>query len=160
MGSHHICSLSPEPSDTVWIKRCVIAEDRDVFLLGLGDQHTIKRVLVGSRQQASAHRVVGGNRQRLKTLPRQIACKVSKQIACVRQLSNPEFRRDLPGRSRAYKDGIAGPRQVLPRRRGQRGIVRQPPEQRVRIDQRDALMLFPARQFFICQRLKELRAHA
>src|SRR6476646_10700179 len=96
-------SALPEPSDAVRIKRCVIAEDRNVFRLGLGDQHTIKRVLVWSRQQPRAHCMVEGDNQGLKTFPRQIACKVSKQVPGVRQLSDTEFRRDLPSRSRAYK---------------------------------------------------------
>jgi len=76
------------------------------------------------------------------------------------QLSNPEFCRDLPGRSRAHKDSIGCSRKMLPRRCGQRGIIRQPPEQRVRINQQTHEGLFPARQFFIRQRLKELRPHA
>ena len=133
-------ATSPEPPDAVRIKRSVIAEDWDIFRLGLGDQHTIERVLVRPGQQPRADCVVSGNGQRLKTLPRQIARKVSKQIAGVGQLSNPEFRGDLPGRSRAYKNSIAGPRQVLPRRGGQRGIVREPPEERVRIDQKTHLV--------------------
>ncbi len=70
----------PEPSDSV-IERGVIAEDRDVLRLGLCDQHTIKRILVWSRQQPRTDSVIGGNSKRFKTFPGHVAGKVCQQIA-------------------------------------------------------------------------------
>src|SRR5882757_6308907 len=97
----------PQASNTVGIKRLVIAEDREALRLCLGDQHAIKRIFVRSRQQTCAHRMIHGDGQTFKALTRKISCEVSEQITCIRQLSDPELGCDLPGRSGAYENGVA-----------------------------------------------------
>src|SRR5262245_11753350 len=46
-------SFSPKASHAIAFERCFITDDRYILGLSLGDEHTVKWVLVGARQQSS-----------------------------------------------------------------------------------------------------------
>lgn len=64
---------------------------------GLGDQHTIERVLVWPRECPGCPPVREADRQTDKALNNQNARKIGDDRRGTGQLADAEFRRDLPG---------------------------------------------------------------
>ena len=87
---------SPEAANSVGFKDPLVGDDGNVFGLGLGNQHAVKRVFVRSGQEAGANAVVGGNIQRRKPFPVYEALEVSGQFLRSRQPSESQLGGNFP----------------------------------------------------------------
>ena len=56
--SRHAFLLSPKASQAIAFERCFITDDRNIFGLSLGDEHTVKWVLVRAGQESSPNSVL------------------------------------------------------------------------------------------------------
>src|ERR1700693_913454 len=58
---HLMVSFSPKASHPVAFERCFITDDRYILGLSLGDEHTVKWVLVRARQESSPNAMLWRN---------------------------------------------------------------------------------------------------
>jgi hypothetical protein len=54
-------SFSPKAPDAIASERCFITDDRYILGLGLGDEHTVGKVLVRAKQESSPNTMLCRN---------------------------------------------------------------------------------------------------
>ena len=88
------------------IENPIVADNRQILELGLGDQHPIEGVTVVAGQHSGTYSVVYRDGKILESQLRKVAVQIEDQVVPGRQLSQSHFRRDLPCRDGADKDLI------------------------------------------------------
>lgn len=106
--------------------------------------------------RARERRVRDGDRQWRKSLTGDRARDVERQRRGARQLAEPIFGRDLPGGGRADEDLIRLVDDRPARRRRERAVVGEPPDEDVGVEQ-DPQRLLPAPALVLGQRVEERR---
>jgi hypothetical protein len=105
-GANHLqrrAYYSPDSPNTVVIKQLVLANDRHVLSLSLGDEHAIKRVSVGSLEKSGADGVMGGNWQLGESLAVQFPVKICHERTRF-ELASLALDRDFPCGHGRYED--------------------------------------------------------
>lgn len=102
--------------------------------LRLGDQEAVERIPVVERQPGDVPGVLGTHREPVEALGRH----GRQQIVAARELPGRAFDRELPDRDGADQDLVLGIRPGLARRDGQPGVIREPPQQRVGVEEQAA----------------------
>lgn len=84
----------------------VVADDGHIFELRLSDQHPIEWIAMLSRQSSGTLCVQHGDVERRESLPSNAPGHVGGHIERPRQLAEPSFGRDFPGRCRTDQNGV------------------------------------------------------
>jgi len=146
----------PEAAEFVLIENGVGADDRQVFGMGLGDQHAVKGIAVWTRKKAGAGRVNGSDGKRLEQFLGENFVKMQGQFAAEREFANSEFGGDLPGRGGADKNGVGTSADGFAGGIGKGRVIGKPPDQGVSV-QKEPQRLLPMLEFVFRERLEELR---
>lgn len=153
-GQHGTKKSVPKPSELVSVKDGVIAEDGKIFGLGLGDKHAVKGILVGAGEKASTRGMGGSDGKRFKQFRRKDGVKTQREIGGLVEFADTGFRGDLPSRGSADEDVVrSGPNQFAGLGR-ERGIVGEPPKQRVGVQEK-AQRLLPSQELVLGKGLEE-----
>lgn len=89
-------SLTPEATKFVIVEDRIAADDGQVFGLRLSDQHPIEGIAMGSREQAGAGGVGGGDRERFERLLREHCVEMESKVCALGELSDAELGGDFP----------------------------------------------------------------
>lgn len=119
--------LLPQASHAVVIEYLIVGDDRQVFDLGLSDQHPIEGIAMRAWKPAGSLRVKHRDVQAFEALTGEAASDVGGHLHRARQLTDPHFGGNLPGRCRAYEDRIAIVAKRVTRAARQTPIAVQPP---------------------------------
>ena len=150
--------LVPEAAELIVVEDGVGTDNGEVLGLRLGDQDAVKGVAMRAGEQASTGGMSRGNGQRLKTLLDEDGVELRGEFDALRELANPDFRGYLPGRSGANEDDVGPGSNGRPRGGRKPGVIDEPPEQGVGVQQEPQRSL-PVLEFLFRERLKELRTH-
>lgn len=131
----------------------VVADDGHIFELRLSDQHPIEWIAMLSRQSSGTLCVQHGDVERRESLPSNAPGHVGGHIERPRQLAEPSFGRDFPGRCRTDQNGVRLVTYRTPRFERQTTVAVEPPEQRMCVEQQSHSA--PALGFFEGQRLEK-----
>jgi hypothetical protein len=125
--------LGGQDVDLVWGEGLIARHDDRLEAHGLGNEHPIEGVTVMKWQPRSSVGVSEGYRQSLESgcLDR------ADQVVGSTELAQPALDADLPDRRRGHEDVGRGIRDRVARRRGQPGVVGEPPEEGIRVEQQD-----------------------
>ena len=147
----------PEPPEFVGVKDGVVAEDRQILGQGLSDKHTVERVLMRPGEQSGAGGMFGRDRERFKGFLEKDGVETESEVGGLRELADAGFSGNFPCRSSTDENSIGTRADELAGAWRERGIIGQPPEQRVRI-QKKAQKSLPGCELRLRERLEELRA--
>src|SRR5205814_9098076 len=79
---------SPDPEDAIAVEHFVAADDLEVLVLALRDEHAIEGIAMGTRQAAGALGVLQGDRQVLEPLAEDVTGDVVSELLSARQLAD------------------------------------------------------------------------
>src|SRR5260370_40707190 len=88
----------PDAAEAVGVEEGLVAENREIFGLSLGDEHSIERVLVRTGKESGANSVLDGNGKELKAFAFKMACESCHQAGCRRKFAEADFASKLPTR--------------------------------------------------------------
>src|SRR6266478_8253311 len=103
----------PDAAEAVGLEEGFVADNREIFGLGLGDEHSIERVLVRTGKESRANAVLDGNGKELKAFTFKMACEICHQAGCCGKFAEAHFGGNLPSRSGADDEDVFGVRDDL-----------------------------------------------
>ena len=104
-GSEAVVGL-PEAGDAEQVEDTVVAEDREILELGLGDEHPVERIAMLAGQPPGSLGMHDRDVQSGEPLAGGCPRDVGGHLERTGQLSKAGLRGDLPRRCRAQKDDV------------------------------------------------------
>ena len=89
-------SLLADAADLPGVEDLFVAEDREIFRLSLGDQHTIEWIFVLSRKQPGTLAMFEADRQFAKAQEIDPGRKIGSKRFSARELTNPNLSGNFP----------------------------------------------------------------
>src|SRR3989442_12950407 len=86
----------PDAAEAVGVEEGFVAENREIFGLSLGDEHSIERVLVRTGQESRANAVLGGNGKELKAFAVKMAYGICHKAGCCGRFAEAGFGVNVP----------------------------------------------------------------
>ena len=118
----------PDAAEAVGVEEGFVADNREIFGLSLGDEHSIERVFVRTGKESRANAVLDGNGKELKAFALKMACEIGHQAGCRGKFAEAHFGGNLPSRSGADDKDVLRIRDDFAGRTRQRRIIGEPPK--------------------------------
>jgi hypothetical protein len=97
---------SPQTVRAVLVEDAIVADDRKILELRLGDEHSIERVAMCAGQTARALSVQDRNLERREALTGDAPTHARRNVERTRKFAEPRLRRNLPSRRGTDEDDI------------------------------------------------------
>src|SRR5260370_23306948 len=138
----------PEAAEAAGVEEGFVAEEREIFGLSLGDEHSMERVLVRTGKESGANAVLDGNGKELKSFALKMACEICPQAGCRGKFAEADFGGKLPSRGGADDEDVLGFRDAFTGRTRQPRLIGDPPKYGAGVQERSHVDLFPGAKFF------------
>jgi len=147
--------IQPFRAEAISFKDSIMRYDTQFLHSGLGDKHPVERVTMDVGQPTNADSVPETDHQRLKSASEDRLLEVLKLDL---NSSQSRLDRDFPNRGRTDEDVVAGIGNNLPGLRRQPGVIGQPPQKDVGVEEQThgLRFTFERGENFLWQRLVEI----